>query len=149
MLHLDRNDQLSHRFVVTATHARALAKTQLRRSWAGACLLVLRMLALLMVVELSGLAHLTLDAFELVGAVDHHQDQDDCEDEEAGHDCPPGCLNCHCAHAAALVVAGPRFEGSCRATRLESELVAFPGRALVHHGATDLESIYRPPRSLV
>lgn len=124
------------------------ATTPLRLSWGSSCLIVLRMLALLMTIELSGLAHLTLDTCELLGVVDQHQDHDDCEDEEAGHECPPGCLNCHCAHAAVLVVAAPHFEVSCRATTLEPQLLAFPSRALLYPGATERESIYRPPRSL-
>lgn len=109
-------------------------------------MLTLRMLAVLMTLELSGFAHLTLDACELLGAVDQHLEHEDCDDEAAGHECPPGCLNCHCAHAAVLVVAAPRFEVSFRATTLEPEAVAFPSRALVYPGATDLETIYRPPR---
>jgi hypothetical protein len=105
----------------------------------------LRLLLALVTLELSGLAHAGADAYQAAAGFAQH-DQD-CDDEEAGHECPPGCPNCHCVHAA-LVLAQPR----CGETQLE----ALPPREQASGGVPstdrvpapqDPDSIYRPPRA--
>jgi hypothetical protein len=66
----------------------------------AACLLHVVMLVL--AAEVSGTLHAALDIAVEAGVVDHPDD--DCERD--GHECPPGCLSCHCTHAASAM-AGP------------------------------------------
>lgn len=101
-----------------------------------------------MVSELSGAAHLALDGVELLSGAEHHQEQHDCDDEESGHECPPGCLNCHCAHAAVLAVSG-RYEAHYQAVLIEPDLPSAPLREDVRPKQTARDSIYRPPRTHV
>ena len=70
----------------------ASAVAQLRR--VAACLT--QVLVLLLSADVSGTLHAALDVAVEAGMVAHPDD--DCERD--GHECPPGCLSCHCTHAA-------------------------------------------------
>lgn len=108
---------------------------------------VLRLIALLVATELSGAAHALLDVATSAAGVEHPRD--DCDDEESGHECPPGCPNCHCTHGAIVQVA-PRAtpQPGQRLTALHPvrhEAGFVPTDALPPPGA-DLTPLYRPPR---
>jgi hypothetical protein len=59
-----------------------------------ACLL--HVMVLVLAADVSGTLHAALDVAVEAGMVAHPDD--DCERD--GHECPPGCLSCHCTHAA-------------------------------------------------
>ncbi|MFT3926823.1 MAG: hypothetical protein QM778_30035 [Myxococcales bacterium] len=108
---------------------------------------LLRVFALFVTAEVSGLAHLGTDLVEAMAGADHvhEHEHEDCEDEESGHECPPGCPNCHHAHSAVVLgVLAPE-------THLEPLLgperpTGFvPYSEMVRAGA-DPASLYRPPR---
>lgn len=77
----------------TRTHAKAGSFARLSRLAAA----FLRVLALLFATEFSGLAHVALDGAAAFGVLEHPDDG--CDSREESHECPPGCLSCHCAHS--------------------------------------------------
>jgi hypothetical protein len=107
---------------------------------------MLQVLAVLASLQLSGVGHFVRDLVQVISIGEHHHDDDDGDEDEPGHECPPGCPNCHHVHlsgaslSAAAPVAGfvsPReaslgFAG-------DSDDDAPPGPAL--------PSVYRPPRT--
>jgi hypothetical protein len=108
--------------------------------------LVLRVCALFLFAELSGVPHALIDVVEACGGSELHA-QEDCGDEEAGHECPPGCPNCHCFHAAAAAPALLRMETELvpllRRTR-HAGFVPYVGKV---PPSADLDALYRPPRA--
>lgn len=105
----------------------------------------LRVLTLFVVSELSGSLHAALDIAASLAGEQHVAD--DCEDTDAGHECPPGCPNCHAGHAA--LAAPPRTAEVTCSLRLSSVAEAEPvidvaSKAPKH---PDLGSLYRPPRT--
>ena len=66
---------------------------------------VLRVLALLLGVELSGAGHLAADALCLAvpGLLEHEEER--CPPNGPCDDCPPGCPQCHCPNVIASVPA--------------------------------------------
>jgi hypothetical protein len=69
---------------------------------------------------------------------------DDCELD--GHECPPGCLSCHCTHASACAMTGPAY------TRIDEQLTprAHGSKPLAHRGLVpsgpERGRLDRPPR---
>lgn len=123
---------------VTIRSGRAAIRHGSKARWLAS--LLLHALVLFFVVELSGLAHAALD---FAGA--EQSQHDDCEDEESGHECPPGCATCHCWHAGTPT---PPLSVRC-----ELQLVVLRGARLGFrpHAANappgaDLDALYRPPR---
>jgi hypothetical protein len=106
--------------------------------------LALRLLVLLFAVELSGLSHAVLDAYSAVSG-DMHADSD-CDDEQGGHECPPGCPSCHCWHAGTPSLPLRMEPGRRIVMLLSAQLGFIPGVAMPLPGA-DPDSIYRPPRA--
>lgn len=143
---LDAGFALGHRSWVQFGTTSSTSHPAAPRGWLAVCMLVLRVLALLMVAEVSGAAHLGLDIYDLSSGTDHHESHEDCDDEHTDHECPPGCLSCHCAHAAMVLTALPA-ERLVQAPLAELTQQPFPSRARLLVGSTDLESIYRPPRA--
>ena len=126
----------------TARFDRAVSRAGL--AW----LLLLRVFALFVASELSGLAHTGTDVYESFAGHEQHHEAD-CEEEEAGHECPPGCPNCHCAHAshAVVVLSGLACQTALTPLPTVARRVGFvPYAALVPSGA-DPASLYRPPRA--
>ncbi|HTU63936.1 MAG TPA: hypothetical protein VMF89_35970 [Polyangiales bacterium] len=75
----------------TSTQLSTTAGARLRR--VAACLL--HVVVLVLSAEVSGALHAALDVAVEAGLVAHPDD--DCERD--GHECPPGCLSCHCGNA--------------------------------------------------
>jgi hypothetical protein len=106
--------------------------------------LVLRLFAISLSAEVSGAAHAALDLASSLSWLEHGEHAGDDDDD---HECPPGCMNCHCAHAA--------LTASALAIELHLELVppiriesSFPLRDALPLRSADLARLDRPPRSL-
>lgn len=146
---LDRSRRARHYFrVVVEPEAPCVTVTSslsLGRARLALWLALLRVCAVLLVGEFSGLAHTGLDVFESLNGIAHH-DADDCDDEQ-GHECPPGCPNCHCWHAAPSIVATQHLvghEGPLGATvAAKVSTVPYAGR---QPAGADPRCPYRPPR---
>jgi hypothetical protein len=108
--------------------------------------LALRALVLLFAAELSGLTHAALDISASLSGAQHAAS--DCDDTEGGHECPPGCPNCHCWHAGtpAPQPAIARDLVRIASSVHEAGLVPYSGQA---PSGADPASVYRPPRALV
>jgi hypothetical protein len=103
---------------------------------------VTRIIVTLVAMQLSGLSHLATD---LLVAVDEMADESGCPNEKPGHDCPPGCPGCHCAHGGIAVPhSSPRtvalpILGEARNAHVRPDEADAPSEPL-------LPSIFRPPR---
>jgi hypothetical protein len=75
-----------------------------------------------------------------------HATDSDCDAEDAGHECPPGCPNCHCWHAGALALPLRMEPGRRIVLRLTARQGFVPGSSVPFCNA-DLDAIYRPPRT--
>lgn len=107
---------------------------------------LLRLLALFVSTELAGVVHTALDVTDTLSGAEHPHD--DC-DAEAGHECPPGCVNCHCTHgavawAAPRVASVPRLE----AVHPSGNETGFVPLADLPPAGPDLPALYRPPRAI-
>ena len=144
--HASSTDPLGPRS--TASCARAWNNHARRSRSLIALAVVLRLVALFVATELSGALHALLDVAASIAGSEHPED--DCEDEEAGHECPPGCPNCHCVHGAVAQLAArsePRVERGPRVLFvLRNEAGFVPRSALPPKGA-DQTRLYRPPRA--
>lgn len=109
---------------------------------------VLRLVALLVSTELSGAAHALLDVATSAAGAEHPRD--DCDDEESGHECPPGCPNCHCTHGAVVQLAprtAPQSAARLAILHPPPHQAGFvPLDAMPPQGA-DRTRLYRPPRA--
>jgi len=106
-------------------------------------LVLARVLALVLGVQLSGAAHIAADVVSLVqsGVVEH---DDECPVDGACDDCPPGCPRCHCQNHLPVVVP--------EAVSLQVETQARPAVATLDVEAQvllgpELPSVFRPPRA--
>lgn len=103
---------------------------------------VMRILVALIAMQLGGVGILVTDLF--VG-IDEVTEETDCPNEKPGHDCPPGCPGCHCAHGgiavppSSLKPATPQTLGEARIVHLRPDEADAPSEPL-------LPSIFRPPR---
>lgn len=102
---------------------------------------LVRLLALVVSFQLSGLAHVASDLVEEITVGGHHETSHD-DESDADHDCPPGCPTCHHAHhgaaplsASAVAVIPPTAMGRAH-TNLDERTPPSPA----------LPSLYRPPR---
>lgn len=114
------------------------------RARALVLLTALRVLVLLFTVELSGVTHAALDVLSAAGGDVHAES--DCEDEEGGHECPPGCPSCHCWHAGTPSVPLRMEPGRRIVLKLSAEQGFVPAQRMPPAGA-DAAGIYRPPRA--
>jgi hypothetical protein len=103
-----------------------------------------RLLTLLLTVELSGLSHATLDVCSSLALCSH--EASDCDDEEAGHECPPGCPSCHCWHAGAPTVQ-LAIEWAPPLVTTQSAEAGFTPAEDATVTVADKSSLYRPPRA--
>lgn len=115
--------------------------------WMGARLRLVcsfvRVIALLAIVEASGIANIASDVLVAAGVVAAH---DDCDDDEQGGECPPGCPMCHCFHCGMTSV--PLARRSEPIEPEHRELLPRPNDATALP-APALPSVYRPPRTLL
>ncbi|MET0287578.1 MAG: hypothetical protein ABW352_24030 [Polyangiales bacterium] len=107
-------------------------------------MLALRALSLLMLVDLSGLTHTAFDLACVLGGGEHMDA--DCDDE-SGHECPPGCIDCHDFHAGCTITTPPAITFALEPLRRERP-VALPPPPYTRSEplAPDQSTLYRPPR---
>lgn len=102
---------------------------------------LLRLVAVALCLQISGMTHGLVDVLVSMDVVAAHAD--DCDDEGPG-DCPPGCPTCHCTHYAGALpppVRGPLLKMADVGEVLEVCREARP--PFEHHP----RSVFRPPRS--
>lgn len=100
-----------------------------------------RLVALVALLELSGVAHGLADF--LVVVVAHGQHESDCDDERGGRPCDPGCAGCHCAHGSPTVA--PAARALLETAHPEAELARVPAESL-RAPSPDRSPPFRPPR---
>ena len=114
------------------------------RSWRaarfGAWFALLQALCVVVSLQLSGVPH----AVEDVAAMCDVLGDDDCPDEPPGHECPPGCPSCHCAHPAAAAPMAATFNGVAPPTEVGKALVGGGEDAPPVSAAS--RGVWRPPR---
>ncbi len=103
--------------------------------------LITLLLPLVALLELSGVAHVLADFVEVVVA--HRKHVSDCDDEQGGRACDPGCPACHCAHGSPTVV--PAARATFESVLPERELERAPAEAL-RAPSPDRAPPFRPPR---
>lgn len=103
--------------------------------------LIARLLPLVALLELSGVAHALADFVAVVVA--HGQHQSDCDDEQGGRSCDPGCPGCHCTHGSPTVA--PAARAALESAHPAEELVHAPTEAL-RAPSPDRAPPFRPPR---
>jgi hypothetical protein len=107
--------------------------------------IVARAVTLLVALQLSSVVHL---AFDLLQDCDEIADCDDCPNEQPGHDCPPGCPNCHCAHPGIASLPAATALSPFPSTPARNAWTA-RGGAVDAPAAPYLPGLFRPPRPLV
>ena len=125
-------------------HVQPGGRNSAPRARALLLLAALRVLVLLFTVELSGVTHAALDVLSAFRGDAHAES--DCEDDEGGHECPPGCPSCHCWHAGTPSAPLRMEPGRRIVLRLTAEPGFVPALAMPPAGA-DATGIYRPPRA--
>ncbi len=107
-------------------------------------MVAIRVLALLLAVEVSGLAHAASDGYAAFAGSAQHENGDCGGDQD--HECAPGCPNCHCWHAG---LPGSPAAPDCALTPPTSasvDQIGFVPYAAMAPPGADPESVYRPPR---
>lgn len=104
--------------------------------------LVLRLVLILVPVQSTGFLHVVSDVIVTLVGEKLHEGKSTCPYEERGEHCPPGCSDCHCLSAPALMSAFPSV------VLVGIEVV--PAQIPVHHALAPprliLSGIDRPPR---
>ena len=115
------------------------------RPWSlRAFLVILRAVALLVSVQVSGALHLAVDLAPM--AFDVAFEHDDCSHDTGEDTCPPSCPHCHCCHGRAGALPPP----SVSFAELPSPPRASDWRPVAADEipqGPDLSSVYRPPKS--
>ena len=104
---------------------------------------IVRVIALLAIVETSGIANIASDVLVAAGVIAAH---DDCDDDEQGGECPPGCPMCHCFHCGMTSLPAPPRSEPVEPERRETLPRPVDATALP---APALPCVYRPPRPLL
>ena len=109
----------------------------------GAFFLLLRALALVVGVQLTGAPHLAMDVASL--ALDVPFAHEDCSREAGDETCPPGCPNCHCTHAGASDL--PPVDAAFLELAPPDTSVWTLAPVIEIPQSPDVSSVYRPPKS--
>jgi len=103
-----------------------------------------QLFALVASFQLSNVGHFASDVVQVL-TVGHHHDVPDDDEDDPGHECPPGCPNCHHVHPGGASL--PQYAEST------PSVAPIPRRSPERWLADDdvppgpqLPSIYRPPR---
>lgn len=103
-----------------------------------------RLVLAVVMLQLGGVVGVVAD---LVFAGATADDATECPNEKPGHDCPPGCPTCHCAHGG--VAVPPSTDNASWLADLGGSSVA----AVCPYVADlpkdpPMPSVFRPPRSI-
>jgi hypothetical protein len=102
-----------------------------------------RVLALVLGVQLSGVAHVAADVVSVVvSGRDEHAEH--CPADGPCNDCPQGCPNCHCQNGVRAVA--PQLTAPVVLTLPTVALATLETNAQVPLGPV-LPSLFRPPRT--
>jgi hypothetical protein len=102
---------------------------------------LVQVLALAISMQLSGVGHVVTDLVLAAQGVAH--DEGDCPVEKNGHECPPGCPDCHCTHGG-MPSLPPTLDVLACVLAIH-EVLAW-SRASDTVPSPDRASIFRPPR---
>ena len=102
----------------------------------------LQILAVSLTLELSGLEHVALDGLALDAGTAHPTD--DCE--KSGHECPPGCPNCHVAHSILPGVVALHIQVELRPLHPASITLGFVPSEVAPPAGADRARLDRPPK---
>lgn len=106
-------------------------------------ILLLRVIASIVAVQVSGAAPVVMDVAPLV--FDVAFDHDDCSEDGGDDDCPPGCPNCHCSHNISALPACPVVIGDTHEPTLGATWS--PHTRTEMSSGPDLGCVYRPPKA--
>ncbi len=100
-------------------------------------------LALLALVQLTGLVHALSDVWQAVADPAHVHGE--CPDDDTGDECPPGCPDCHCAHMAHAAVPSSDWTVTRAADlKRQAEPIDLSDRT---PPSPHLPALFRPPRA--
>jgi hypothetical protein len=105
-------------------------------------LALLRVLALVLGVQLSGVAHFATEVVEAVASEGAHHET--CPPDRPCDDCPPGCPQCHCSNGLRSVAPDA---ASPVASVLEASADGAPAFTRDKPPSPELPLPFRPPRS--
>lgn len=108
----------------------------------GALRTVFQLAIVAVALQLAGAARVAEALFE-----DGSACAGDCTNERNGHDCPPGCPSCHCAHGGvgSLPLAAPANPPPV--AERSAEPVKRPTEAQRPSSRADRDGVFRPPRA--
>jgi hypothetical protein len=106
-------------------------------------LVALRVLAVVLGLQLSGVAHFVEDAVAAI-ATGHAEHEDPCPADRPCDECPPGCPQCHCSNTMRSVAAAPAAPSVLLAETALSAAVAATSSAPL---SPDLPGLFRPPQT--
>ncbi|HEY3493234.1 MAG TPA: hypothetical protein VGK73_01055 [Polyangiaceae bacterium] len=110
---------------------------------AASVLLLLRLLAVVLGLQLGGIGHAAADLIESMSSSAEEHEQ--CPADGACDDCPPGCPSCHCANRVPSVAAnGQPLPFAVEPPPLDAWLGLAANRA---PPGPEPSSVYRPPRT--
>ena len=113
-----------------------------RAFWVHWFVLVLRVVLVFIPIQSTGVLHVVPDIIVMLVGEKVHEGKSTCRYEEQGEHCPPGCSDCHCLSAPALLNSFPSV------VLVSIEVV--PAQTPVHYALAPprpiLSGIERPPR---
>lgn len=116
---------------------------QRRRVERRLALAVLRVLALVLALQVTGMLHAATDVASVVFQLEQHE-HEQCPNDGSCNDCLAGCPNCHCANAMRLLV--PEASASFSLPPRVATTACWASIADAQHPRPELPSVYRPPR---
>lgn len=123
--------------------SRRSSSHRLTRNSRSRLFLLVRMIALVTALQLSGAIHAAGDVWSAVAGT---AVASDCDEESAGKQCPAGCPNCHCV--ARTIVAPPQvIDVEALLTVDDSELTAVSVGVARSPQGPPQTAPYRPPRA--
>jgi len=103
-------------------------------------------LAIISAFQLSSIGHFASDVVQMLTEGHHHHDSADGDEDQPGHECPPGCPNCHHVHPGGASV--PPASDALLAVLSPPAASRAPRLAVEHAPAgPSLPSVFRPPRA--
>jgi hypothetical protein len=103
-------------------------------------------LAVVASFQLTTVGHFVSDVVQVVTVGNYHHDNADGDEDQPGHECPPGCPNCHHVHLSGASIQ----PSSVTAVATSPAAVLVAGRFLLTQAAPagpHLPAVYRPPRA--
>jgi hypothetical protein len=106
-------------------------------------LVTLRVLAVVLGLQLSGVSHFVEDAAAAI-ATGHAEHEDPCPADRPCEECPPGCPQCHCSNTMRSLVPPV---GAPSLLLAETALSAAGDASSRAPLSPDLPGLFRPPQT--